>query len=854
MVRIILKDIKSMLGRPLVFILLFIGLAVGSFAVVVYYVSSSTQLKVHQSVYGVDTVVEAPAFVGTSDEIQALIALADSGELPEISYLSAVSFENEEYDIVGIYWDEQELEASYEGRFIDASMMGQAKAVAPRDIFDDRDAQVGDTMRILGRPFEIVGLTHANGYAPDLYDVRRLRAGAEDLAGVELERPWQEELAARPERAVVIPLDTFAEIGLCANYYHITFAEPITAEQREEIENAVMDGAGLAECTDMTQFMQINEINHLSKALVYFAAIAAGIINIVSLFAFFLKENRKQYITYKLLGATGGRIAAIVIAELALYTLIAFAVGCAGAVPFIEYSGFVGVHVPYGIWDFAAVYLALLAVELLICLGQIRRISVRSVVRLRGESGGAGAAAARRKEKNGRRVGCTKFLRMLSFRYSRSGIIRTVSIVFLSLTTAFSLAYAMTYVFEAGRYERYAAKAFPNDIYEFMYQFDFTEEAWEDLSAADADAVSPMELPQYRQLEEKISMLSGVAEYGRLAGTSTLRRDGVFYSAVHVNAGFAKAAPIPLKKGSWEALAQYDPADESAAIPVVIPPYLEKEFPLGEQFALEYRFVTGEIKQYDENGEYYGGQLVTDDHMRQFVVAGVMADDALVLTHYINHATLWPEISHCLFPLYDDTTADEAMPTPMYMPDVLRGGRLEADNQHTPKFYLFPQAGSAPPVEEWNSLLAKYGEWESFGEMISVYTENFHTAGGNQYFMHAAVASALLILGVGGYSIMLFAANRRMYGIYYVCGMPWSKAAGLTVAGNALDMLLPAAVGAVAGVYVSQGIRVFDETIVVLSVLTGAGAVLALYALTSAIIALSMRKARPKRLMAADGR
>ena len=163
MVRIILKDIKSMLGRPLVFILLFIGLAVGSFAVVVYYVSSSTQLKVHQSVYGVDTVVEAPAFVGTSDEIQALIALADSGELPEISYLSAVSFENEEYDIVGIYWDEQELEASYEGRFIDASMMGQAKAVAPRDIFDDRDAQVGDTMRILGRPFEIVGLTHANG-------------------------------------------------------------------------------------------------------------------------------------------------------------------------------------------------------------------------------------------------------------------------------------------------------------------------------------------------------------------------------------------------------------------------------------------------------------------------------------------------------------------------------------------------------------------------------------------------------------------------------------------------------------------------------------------------------------------
>ena len=133
----------------MVFVLLFIGLIVGSFAVVVYYVSSSTQLKVNQSVYGVDTVVEAPSVVGTGDEIRSLITLVDSGELPEISYLSALSFENENYDIVGIYWDEEEMPAAYEGRFIDASMMGQAKVAAPRDIFEDKDAQVGDTFQFL---------------------------------------------------------------------------------------------------------------------------------------------------------------------------------------------------------------------------------------------------------------------------------------------------------------------------------------------------------------------------------------------------------------------------------------------------------------------------------------------------------------------------------------------------------------------------------------------------------------------------------------------------------------------------------------------------------------------------------
>ena len=85
--------------------------------------------------------------------------------------------------------------------------------------------------------------------------------------------------------------------------------------------------------------------------------------------------------------------------------------------------------------------------------------------------------------------------------------------------------------------------------------------------------------------------------------------------------------------------------------------------------------------------------------------------------------------------------------------------------------------------------------------------------------------------------------------VMYAATLPFSSVNETVVAGA-----VPFAVGAVAGVYVSQGIRVFDSTTIALSVLTGVGAVLALYALTSAIIALSMRKARPKQLMAADGR
>lgn len=95
--------------------------------------------------------MEAPSVVGTGDEIRSLITLVDSGELPEISYLSALSFENENYDIVGIYWGEEEMPAAYDGRFIDASMMGRPKS-SPRAIFlRTKTRRWAITLRILGR-------------------------------------------------------------------------------------------------------------------------------------------------------------------------------------------------------------------------------------------------------------------------------------------------------------------------------------------------------------------------------------------------------------------------------------------------------------------------------------------------------------------------------------------------------------------------------------------------------------------------------------------------------------------------------------------------------------------------------
>ncbi len=216
-------------------------------------------------------------------------------------------------------------------------MMGQYAAVVQTSIPEWSAVGLGDSVRISGRNLEVVGLLAENDYSPYVYDMRRLALGSEHVAGTQLEGV-DAELRHRPDRAVIIPMDIFAELGLTPSYYHISFTGDIT-QMRGEIENILMEEVALTQFTDMTQFMEVTRINQLSKALVYAAAVLAGLVNILSLYAFFLRENRKQFVTYQMLGATSARIAALILAELFIYTFAAFCISCAGALPFIKYSG-----------------------------------------------------------------------------------------------------------------------------------------------------------------------------------------------------------------------------------------------------------------------------------------------------------------------------------------------------------------------------------------------------------------------------------------------------------------------------------------------------------------------------------
>ncbi len=836
--RIILQNIKNMLRRPLVFCILVLGLIVGSFAQVVYCVSCTKEIRLGQVTFNRHKVVE---FIGVFDEAatRVLTEMILDGSLPEIQYAGFVSYQKEDYDVVAAVWNEDNpLDTG--GEYISKSHLGKRVATVSANIWDT-NVKTGDRIRLNGYSLEVVGVMPPGAHNPVLYDIRRMPGGAEYVAGVTIER--EESLLQRPQQAVVIPLDIISDLNVNPNYCHIAFMDELSQAQREDIEELIEKTVDSCSFTDLSVYSEIDYINFIGKVVVSISAVFAGVINVVALFSFFIRENKKQYLTYKMHGATNLRIIALILLELAIYTLFSFSIGWMGAGPFIWYSGFVSVYMPFGAREFILLYLLLYCVAAAICWKQIQ-----NAPRLHGRDRKRRTVRKRewKRQAHSEEGANSKFLYLLSFRYAKSRVAATISICFLSVAVSFTLSYAMTYIYEGSIYERYVHRTFPENT-NILALFDETQYAF----TGSAGETGPMRYdePFYKEFLEAVQNLPACTAVGEVRdsvwavdaspkyGVEDMERN---LELRQVNDEYINYSPTPLQRGSWEPLLSYEAGDENMPIPCIVSPYLKDRYPVGHTFTLQV------------NGSSSDPDVWMKE--RSFVVAGIAKDASFTMIGNGMGPQLAPSITGYLRSFSSDTGQPGVVFAQQIYVPILQQNNDVLNEVCPPLYLLYTDVDEAKAIPQWRLHLNRYASTVSIQECLDNYMDQFRGGGGNIYFMHAAVASALLILGVGGYSIMLFAANRRMYGIYYVCGMPWSKAAGLTVAGNALDMLLPAAVGAVAGVYAARGIRVFDNATIALSVLTGVGAVLALYALTSAIIALSMRKARPKQLMAADGR
>ncbi len=287
------------------------------------------------------------------------------------------------------------------------------------------NVKTGDRIRLNGYSLEVVGVMPPGAHNPVLYDIRRMPGGAEYVAGVTIER--DESLLQRPQRAVVIPLDIISDLNVNPNYCHIAFMDELSQAQREDIEELIAKTVDSCSFTDLSVYSEIDYINFIGKVVVSISAVFAGIINVVALFSFFIRENKKQYLTYKMHGATNLRIIALILLELAIYTLFSFSIGWMGPVR------------SFGIRDLSVCTCRLAPENLYCCIScstallpqyagsrfRMRRVSMAGT-----ENDARSVKREWKRQAHSEEGANSKFLYLLSFRYAKSRVAATISICF----------------------------------------------------------------------------------------------------------------------------------------------------------------------------------------------------------------------------------------------------------------------------------------------------------------------------------------------------------------------------------------------------------------------------------------
>ncbi len=404
-IRILRLNIKRMAKRHAgILAILLIGLAISGMALGVYYQLSMQLVTLRDNMSGASNSVEVHGDFYELDAgklVSAIRALAEEGTSPETSYILAVSYDSERVDILGACANSVPYlmmvgEDYYDKEIPPGNVLIPETLVPEGDENSLPEDTLGKPFRLQGTSYSISAVYSQEMYDASIVDLRRINRSLYDVSGVRMEEP--ESMMERDLPGVFISMDDFIAAGYTVNSLRVSYAEPISDAQRDAIEaalysQAIVDPAMMGidseesmraafESDHATLFAgwadirKIYSTDYLSRLLLYILAIALSLINVVSLYTAIMEMNKQQNRVLRLCGATEGYLLALLIAELAAYSVVAFTVGLAAGHLFATYSGLIRWISEVSVATYALLLVSLLAAVLLMTLRSMTR-SVR---------------------------------------------------------------------------------------------------------------------------------------------------------------------------------------------------------------------------------------------------------------------------------------------------------------------------------------------------------------------------------------------------------------------------------------------------------------------------------------------
>ena len=785
-----------------------------------------------------------------------------------------LSEENAEYDIIGILSDKplyvrpeagEWLPEEGGGILIPYQMVEKTAASAVGDEFVLR-ANAGP------RAFRICGLYDGELYTPSQFSYARLAQA--DYVGAGVNTPDELPEGVRPNRAVFVTLADFMDAGLSGNMLRVRFVSPLSKQQQasfaERLALYVAEQTGDSLSPNLAlqeSAKQVFSADYYGKFMLYVLIVALSVCNVVTLYVFFLRRSRRRLLTYRYLGATGGRIFAATALEVLFYTLLAFTAGWLLKDVVIRLTPLKYTVPALGAGTYLLLFAAFAAVTLLM-LGLFMR-----TLRTNGRSEreplvSAGKLALRLRL---RRV----YLTLKSY---SGGILTELILLMQVFFVAFSATYALTYIYERGGSERFIRRHCGGD--NALY---FTK-SWQILEAMDSERLSIYEnnnsitsamdpvtptRGEVIRLVKKLESLPGVRSVGLMNWPYMLpaRGDPMFEikETKHLHPmnvalsdgttgmylyeysrGLCEDVSLHMKEGVW--LTEWaDGVDvrTSEFIPIVVRQEWCETFGYGLgdvlDTSMEYYFRCT-VGCYDPYTDSYSDPDYAMRYNVRLKVVGVLPARAKVPL-----LQCYPPRLENIFTNYDPNNPDTER---VYCPKLYVNGKpLQEDSLELTDALLFTDTPERIGV--YNELLADYGEVWSI-ETLAQATDEMYADATPEYAVHTILAVLLLFVGVGGYNTLMLERQKRTLGVYFSCGMPWKRAAFVLLAGNALLFLIGGAGGALWGVYSANSLRPMMEDSKLYSILTGVALVAVLLAVSSAFTIWKMRRLSPVALMKKD--
>lgn len=818
MCHLVKKELCSFARKPWLFLLFFLGLVLGFFSILVYYAVSTHLLQMSNTILGQNKMVVFYAYDNIAADVASLV---DSECLPKIELASCISYSNPDYDIVGLLYDEQ-TEASGVGELVSAKWADQLVCTVSEDIREDGIA-LDDMLWVNGVRLRVVGKMFRGGYTPSDYDLRRIPSGSALVAGYDLDD--SNFITNRPNKAVIVPFDIIPRLNTVPEQYTLRFYENLSELDRREIMNTIESAVGSVDFEDIDKYTQVVSTNHINELIIYIAGVLVGMVNIFALYSIILKQNQRQYVIYRVLGADDGRLFRLIVCSFSLVTLTAYMLSCICADIFLKNTELIGVHQPFTVFTYISIFAVILIVVILICNGASRSIF-------------------RKKERTGKKNDFyesdytsihVRFLYLLSCIYSKKYIVRILSIAFLSGICALVVSFASVFILDSSKYDRYTKKAFPVETGVLGYN-----SALEMDARVYADQYNK-DLPQYKRLINKIYELDGLTGVGMVYDPAYIFMPDDSLTAIRmVNTDFATKSPVPLYKGSWEMLVEYDKSNEDAPVPCIVPYEARGEFPIGYTFERTVNFVTGK-KDFKHEDGLVSVKSKMLRHTRRFVVVGIAAKDAYRIREgNVYTDDIGKEITK-IIELNND------MGLEFYTP-IIQFQNIQFFQSDPMKIFLYTDRENNC-VAAWNEELKPYGGgvWD-IDECVQFTQKLYRLGGGNTYYLHAIIGGLLLLFGITGYSYFLFYDQKKSLKIYYCCGMKWFQAVLLIAVNNFINIIFTSVIGSALGVYIVSRTREFDDYSLNMAFFVGFFAIFVLYFIVNLIIGYSIQRKKPTQL------